>query len=87
MSCRPITTYYFEKKFKKLTKSDGLLKERIIKKLQEIVGNPEIGDPKRHALKGFRSVHLDPFVLVYCTFQLFDVFIVFSNYIWPKRSY
>lgn len=59
------TTYYFEKKFKKLTKKDGLLKERIIRKLQEIINNPDIGEPKRHALRGLRSVHIDPFVVAY----------------------
>jgi len=64
MACRPVTTYYFEKKFKKLTKKDGLLKERIIRKLQDLIDNPEIGKLKRHALKGIRSVHLDPFVVV-----------------------
>jgi mRNA-degrading endonuclease RelE of RelBE toxin-antitoxin system len=65
MACQPITTYYFEKKFKKLTKKDRLLKERIIRKLQEIINNPDIGKPKRHALRGLRSVHIDPFVLAY----------------------
>jgi mRNA-degrading endonuclease RelE of RelBE toxin-antitoxin system len=48
-----------------VTKKDGLLKERVIRKLQEISINPEIGEPKRHALRGLRSVHLDPFVIIY----------------------
>jgi hypothetical protein len=26
-------------------------------------------------------------VVFYCTFQLFDIFIIFSDYIWPKNSY
>ncbi len=65
MAYQPITTYYFEKRFKKLTKKDGLLKERIIRKLQEIVNNPDIGEPKRHALRGLRSVHIDPFVIAF----------------------
>jgi mRNA-degrading endonuclease YafQ of YafQ-DinJ toxin-antitoxin module len=60
MAYQPITTYYFEKRFKKLTKKDGLLKERIIRKIQEIIDNPDID--KRHALRGLRSVHIDPFV-------------------------
>ena len=55
MAFQTITTYYFDKKFKKLTKRDGFLKERVIRKLQEISINPEIGEPKRHALRGLRS--------------------------------
>lgn len=65
MAYKPITTYYFEKRFKKLTKKDGLLKERIIRKIQELIGDPNIGEPKRHELRGLRGVHLDPFILVY----------------------
>jgi mRNA-degrading endonuclease RelE of RelBE toxin-antitoxin system len=65
MAYQPITTYHFEKKFKKLTKKDGLLKERVIRKLHEVINNPEIGEPKRHALRGIRSVHVDPFILAY----------------------
>ncbi len=71
MAYQPITTYYFEKRFKKLTKKDGLLKERVIRKLQDIISNPAIGEPKRHGLRGLRSVHIDPFVVAYCTFQVF----------------
>jgi hypothetical protein len=51
MAYQTLATYYFDKKFKKLTKKDGLLKERIIRKLQEICINPYIGEPKRYALK------------------------------------
>lgn len=80
MACRPVTTYYFEKKFKKLTKRDGLLKERIIRKLQDLIGNPEIGVPKRHALKGIRSVHLDPFVVVYVVIKDIVLLINFDHH-------
>jgi hypothetical protein len=55
MAYQPITTYYFEKRFKKLTKKDRLLKERIIRKLQEITNNPDIGEHKRHALRSFAA--------------------------------
>ncbi|MHB8118896.1 MAG: type II toxin-antitoxin system RelE family toxin [Methanothrix sp.] len=65
MAFQTIATHYFGEKFKKLTKKDGLLKERIIRKLQAISLNPEIGVPKSHALKGLRSVHVDPFVIIY----------------------
>ncbi|MGV8174807.1 MAG: type II toxin-antitoxin system RelE family toxin [Methanothrix sp.] len=65
MAYQTLATYYFDKKFKKLTKKDGLLKERVIRKLQEISINPDIGEPKRYALKGLRGEHLDPFVIIY----------------------
>lgn len=65
MAYRPITTHYFERRFEKLTKKDKLLKERIIRKLQETVNNPDIGEPKRHALRGLRGVHIDPFVMTF----------------------
>ncbi len=69
MAFQTIATCYFDKKFKKLTKKDGLLKERVIRKLQEISVNPEIGEPKCHILRGLRSVHLDPFVIIYVIFK------------------
>ena len=65
MAFQILASYYFDKKIKKLTKKDGLLKERVIRTLQEISINPEIGKPKRYALKGLRSVHIDPFVIIY----------------------
>jgi mRNA-degrading endonuclease RelE of RelBE toxin-antitoxin system len=65
MAFQTIATFYFDKKFKKLVKKDGLLEERVIRKLQAICINLEIGEPKRHALRGLRSVHVDPFVIIY----------------------
>lgn len=80
MACQPITTYYFERKFKKLTKKDGLLKERTIRKLQDLVDNSDIGEPKRHALKGIRSVHLDPFVVAYVVIKDIVLLINFDHH-------
>ncbi len=80
MAFQTIATYYFDKKFKKLTKKDGLLKERVIRKLQEISINPEIGEPKRHALKGLRSEHLDPFVIIYIIIKDIILLINFDNH-------
>ena len=80
MAFHTITTYYFDKKFKKLTKKDGLLKERVIRKLQEISLNPEIGEPKRHALRGLRSEHLDPFVIIYIIIKDVVLLINFDNH-------
>src|SRR5512146_1826659 len=80
MAYRPITTYYFEKRFKKLTKKDGLLKERIIRKIQEIINNPDIGEPKRHALRGLRSVHIDPFVVAFVVIKNIILLINFDHH-------
>ena len=80
MAFQTIATCYFDKKFKKLTKKDGLLKERVIRKLQEISINPEIGEPKRHALKGLRSEHLDPFVIIYIIIKDIVLLINFDDH-------
>ena len=80
MAFQTIATYYFDKKFKKLTKKDGLLKERVIRKLQEISINPKIGEPKRHALRGLRSEHLDPFVIIYAIIKDVVLLINFDDH-------
>ena len=43
MAFTPVSLYQFDKKFKKYTKKDTILRERVIKKIKEIVENPEIG--------------------------------------------
>ncbi len=63
-----------------MTKKDGLLKERVIRKLQEISINPEIGEPKRHALKGLRSEHIDPFVIIYIVIKDVVLLINFDDH-------
>jgi mRNA-degrading endonuclease RelE of RelBE toxin-antitoxin system len=68
------------KKFKKHTRKDGLLKERVIRKLQAVSINPEIGEPKRHALRGLRSVHVDPFVIIYTIIKDIVLLINFDDH-------
>lgn len=80
MAYQPITTYYFERKFKKLTRKDGLLQERIIRKLQEVINNPDIGEPKRHILRGLRSVHMDPFVVAYVVIKDIILLVNFDHH-------
>ncbi|MGA9097366.1 MAG: type II toxin-antitoxin system RelE/ParE family toxin [Methanotrichaceae archaeon] len=65
MAFTPIALHQFDKKFKKYIKKDSALRERVIKRIIEIAENPEIGKPKRHELKGYRSLHVDPFVIFY----------------------
>jgi hypothetical protein len=73
MAYQTLSTYYFDKKFKKLTKKDGLLKERIIRKLQEISINPDIGEPKRYALKGLWGEKSHPSALSFAGFSGFSL--------------
>lgn len=54
-----------DNKIMKLFKRDKKLYGRIIKKMAEIVQNPNTYKPLRHDLKGMRRVHIDPFVLTF----------------------
>ncbi|OPY52191.1 MAG: Plasmid stabilization system protein [Methanosaeta sp. PtaU1.Bin112] len=80
MAFQTITTDYFDKKFKKHTRKDGLLNERVIRKLQAVSINPEIGEPKRHAMRGLRSVHVDPFVIIYTIIKDIVLLINFEDH-------
>jgi mRNA-degrading endonuclease RelE of RelBE toxin-antitoxin system len=75
MPFKPILPSHFHKQFKKLTKKDAALKQRLGKKIRAICANPEIGEPKSHKLKGLRGEHVDPFVIIYGVFGDFIVFI------------
>ncbi len=55
----------FINQFEKLTRKDRKLRERAIKKIDQILDNPEIGEPKRYRLKMARGIHVNPFVIVY----------------------
>jgi len=55
----------FDKQFSKLTKKNKALKDRFIVKIDQILTDPEIGEPKSYGLKGVRGVHVDPFVIAY----------------------
>ncbi|MBN1234650.1 MAG: type II toxin-antitoxin system RelE/ParE family toxin [Methanotrichaceae archaeon] len=56
----------------------------MIRKLQAISINPEIGEPKRHALKGLRSAHVDPFVIIYIIIK--DV-VLLINFDYHDKAY
>ena len=44
---------------------DNLLKEKIIKQLQKIKENPEVGKPMMHNRKGTRELYIKPFRFSY----------------------
>jgi len=70
----------FIDQFEKLTRKDKALRERAIKKIDQILANPEIGEPKRYKLKMARGVHVNPFVIVYMTVGDKIVFIWFDHH-------
>jgi mRNA-degrading endonuclease RelE of RelBE toxin-antitoxin system len=75
MTFKPILPSHFHKQFKKLTKKDAALEQRLGKKIKAICENPEIGEPKSHNLKGLRGDHVDPFVIIYGVFGDLIVFV------------
>ena len=44
---------------------DNLLREKIIKQIQKIKNNPEVGKPMRNIRKGTRELYIKPFRLSY----------------------
>ncbi len=57
----------FDEKFKHLFSKikDNLLKEKIIKQIEKIKTNLDIGKPMRYAKKGTRELYIKPFRLSY----------------------
>ena len=57
----------FKKKFKQVfTKiKDKSSKEKIIKQIEKIRENPEIGKPMKYSRKGTRELYIKPFRLSY----------------------
>jgi mRNA-degrading endonuclease RelE of RelBE toxin-antitoxin system len=70
----------FIDQFEKLTRKDRALRERAIKKIGQILADPEIGEPKRHRLKMARGVHVNPFVIVYMIVGDKIVFLWFDHH-------
>ena len=54
---------YFKTKFKKI--KNRIVKEKIIKQIQKIQNNPEIGKPMMYNRKGTRELYISPFRLSY----------------------
>jgi mRNA-degrading endonuclease RelE of RelBE toxin-antitoxin system len=58
-------TQEFRDQFRRLTKKDKPLQDRLDKKIKQIVQNPTLGDPKSYDLKYTRGSHVNPYVIVY----------------------
>ncbi|MFP4402505.1 MAG: type II toxin-antitoxin system RelE family toxin [Candidatus Nanoarchaeia archaeon] len=54
---------HFKKKISKI--KDSSLKNQVLKQIEKIVINPEIGKPMKFERKGTREVYIKPFRLVY----------------------
>jgi len=63
MSYSPQSSPLFDKNFKRLTKKNAVLKERTLKKIREILQDPEIGETLTQNLAGYRSVHVGNWVI------------------------
>lgn len=56
----------FDSKFRDVFKKiDNSLKEKVIKQIEKIKNNPEIGKPMRFVSKGTREVYIGSFRLSY----------------------
>jgi len=61
----PEHSQIFVKRMKKLAKKDHLRFERLEKKMEEIVQDPNHYKPLGNILAGVQRVHLDPFILTF----------------------
>ena len=61
----------WEPRFKEIFSKikDNLLKERVIKQVEKIKINPEVGKPMRNVRKGTRELYIKPFRLSYEFFK------------------
>lgn len=55
----------FKKSMGKLKSKDRVMFNRISKKLEELIKNPETYKPLRNVLAGYRRIQFGSFVLVY----------------------
>jgi len=66
MSYKVGRTLEFKAQFRKLTKKNKPLQDKLDKKIRQIVENPSIGEPKSYNLKYTRALHVaDHYVIVY----------------------
>ena len=72
----------FDKKFKELFSKikEPILKTKIIKQIEKIKTNPEVGKPMRNVRKGTRELYVKPFRLSYEYFKDRNVIYVLGFY-------
>lgn len=50
---------------KEISKTDIVTRDKVLKQIEKIRNNPEIGKPMKHARKGTRELYISPFRLSY----------------------
>lgn len=72
----------FEKRFEIIFSKikDNLLKEKLIKQIEKIKTNPEVGKPMRNVRKGTRELYVKPFRLSYIYFKDKDQIYILDFY-------
>ena len=72
----------YDDKFKQIFSKikDVLLKEKIIKQIEKIKINPEIGKPMSYGRKGTRELYIPPFRLSYAYIPNEDKIILLDLY-------
>ena len=62
----------FEVILEKLKKQKPDVYKSLEKKIEKILREPALGKPLRNALRNYRRIHIDPFVLIYevCAFEV-----------------
>jgi addiction module RelE/StbE family toxin len=69
MSYRLVFAQQFQKNFKRLTKKNSVLRERVLRRIEEIASNPDIGEHLTQRLAGKQSVHVAKhWVIIYEVF-------------------
>ena len=68
----------FQKSFSKI--KDSALKERIIKQIEKLKENPELGKPMKYIRKGTRELYISPFRLSYLYIKEDDKIIILELY-------
>ncbi len=71
---KPTFKHFFDKI------KDKLLKEKIIKQIEKIILNPEVGKPMRSLRKGTRELYISPYRLSYAYLPKEDKIIILSLY-------
>ncbi len=69
---------YFQKTFSKI--KDPIIKEKIIKQIEKIRNNHEIGKPMMYTRKGTRELYISPFRLSYIYNREEDKIIILDLY-------
>ena len=68
----------FIKKFSKI--KDKTMKSYLIKQIEKIIKNPEIGKPMKYQRKGTRELYVKPYRLVYVYIKINNIILFLDVY-------